>query len=309
MSNNLQNAILKILTRITRYFIIFLVLLLLGTGLTHFVFTLLRPPRTFAEKQLADGIIYQRTPKQKPRPFVIHQIKIDLPKNNLKSWVTPGTLNPEGVWQFAAQTTSTFLQKSQVNLAINGSYFQPFYTHHPFDFYPKTGDFVSVNGESISQGKTYSQPLPGWSVLCFDSEDKPSIESDRCPPDTVQGIAGGYMLVNEGKSRQFYHNEKTDLAPRSAVGLDAAGETLWLVVVDGRQPWYSEGVTLPELTDYLIELGCDRALILDGGGSTTLVIEENGQPKTLNSPIHTRIPLRQRPIANHLGFKYRSINN
>jgi hypothetical protein len=42
---------------------------------------------------------------------------------------------------------------------------------------------------------------------------------------------------------------------------------------------------------------------LDGGGSSTLVIEgEDGLPEILNSPIDSYIPGRERPVANHLGI-------
>ena len=46
------------------------------------------------------------------------------------------------------------------------------------------------------------------------------------------------------------------------------------------------------------------AIELDGGGSATLVTEgEDGQPEVLSSPIHQRIPGRERPVANHLGVR------
>jgi hypothetical protein len=42
---------------------------------------------------------------------------------------------------------------------------------------------------------------------------------------------------------------------------------------------------------------------LDGGGSSTLAVEgANGRPEVLNSPIHQRIPGRERPVGNHLGI-------
>jgi exopolysaccharide biosynthesis protein len=49
-------------------------------------------------------------------------------------------------------------------------------------------------------------------------------------------------------------------------------------------------------------LGAFNAMALDGGGSSTMVVEENGQPIILNSPIDNYIPGRERPIANHLGI-------
>jgi exopolysaccharide biosynthesis protein len=59
--------------------------------------------------------------------------------------------------------------------------------------------------------------------------------------------------------------------PRTAIGTRKDG-TLALVTVDGRQPRKSVGMTIPELAALLLELGCEEALNLDGGGSTTMVI-------------------------------------
>ncbi len=59
--------------------------------------------------------------------------------------------------------------------------------------------------------------------------------------------------------------------PRTAVGINADGTRLWLVVVDGRQA-YSGGMTLPELREFFRHLGAEQALNLDGGGSSTMVV-------------------------------------
>ena len=66
-------------------------------------------------------------------------------------------------------------------------------------------------------------------------------------------------------------------------------------------------MTLSELAGIAVELEADRALNLDGGGSSTLVIADSKGTKVLNSPIHTRVPTRQRPVANHLGVYAQSI--
>ena len=83
--------------------------------------------------------------------------------------------------------------------------------------------------------------------------------------------------------------------------MDATGTILWLIVVDGRQDQYSEGVTLGELAEIVSHLGAESALNLDGGGSSTLVMETDVGPKILNAPIHRRIQMFERPVANHLG--------
>lgn len=51
-----------------------------------------------------------------------------------------------------------------------------------------------------------------------------------------------------------------------------------------------------------MKLGADRAINLDGGGSTTLAITNSSNIKVINAPIHNKIPMNERPIANHLGF-------
>ena len=52
-------------------------------------------------------------------------------------------------------------------------------------------------------------------------------------------------------------------------------------------------------------------LNLDGGGSSTLVAEdEKKNPVLLNSPIHGRLPPgKERPVANHLGIFARRIED
>jgi large repetitive protein len=59
--------------------------------------------------------------------------------------------------------------------------------------------------------------------------------------------------------------------PRTGVGTTADGRVL-LIVVDGRQPGYSVGMTLEEFALLFYEMGATWALNLDGGGSSTFVV-------------------------------------
>jgi exopolysaccharide biosynthesis protein len=91
--------------------------------------------------------------------------------------------------------------------------------------------------------------------------------------------------------------------PRTAIGINRNGRWLYLVVVDGRQPFYSEGATFRELAELLKDQGAHFAMALDGGGSSTMVVEgEFGGAVVLNSPIDNYIPGRERPVANHFGI-------
>lgn len=60
--------------------------------------------------------------------------------------------------------------------------------------------------------------------------------------------------------------------PRTAIGIAEDGRRVFLVVVDGRQAPYSDGMTLRELARLMLALGADDALNLDGGGSSAMVV-------------------------------------
>jgi hypothetical protein len=80
-------------------------------------------------------------------------------------------------------------------------------------------------------------------------------------------LAGGRYVGGEGFAPAFVQRRH----PRTAVARLADGRLI-LAVIDGRQPYHSLGVTLPELAAFLRALGATDAVNLDGGGSTTLVV-------------------------------------
>lgn len=268
---------------------------------------LIRPPHTdLQQQQLFQGIVYQRYARSKPRPLMLHIATIDLTAPGIRLLVTPGMPTPEGM-DTKAKTTGEFLKEFQLQLAVNANFFLPFYEHTPWDYYPHRGDPVNALGLAISNGNIYSPGAENWSVLCISANNLAQIRSVKCPADTTQAVAGNRIIVERGLKAPLDPNvDNSQLLPCTAVATNQQGNKLWIIVVDGRQPLYSDGVTLAELTEIFLELGVYRALNLDGGGSATLVASIHGKPTVLNSPIHTRIPMRQRPVANHLGVYARS---
>ncbi len=276
---------------------LFLIVLLFGAYLTA-VYWLIRPYPTNTQATLFTGITYTRRAMQKPRPIMLHIVEIDLTQEGIQFVGTTGdlSLNPE--FEFTGQTTGSFLQRVDAQLAINGGFFFPFHAKTVWNYYPKAGEPVDVNGLSIANGIVYSPERNRYSALCINGTNV-SIMGTTCPASTEQAVAGRPVLIRNGCITPRLQD---GLAPRTAIALSADNKTMWIVVVDGRQRGYSEGVTLAELAELLHDLGAHTALNLDGGGSSTLVIQENGRLKTLNAPFHTRVPMRQRPVANHLGI-------
>ncbi len=89
-------------------------------------------------------------------------------------------------------------------------------------------------------------------------------------------IGGTPVLIHNGKKITDFSSEKTietfltQRHARTAVGI-RNNDTWVFVVVDGKQPDLSLGMTMHELADFMEALGCVEALNLDGGGSSTFV--------------------------------------
>lgn len=265
-----------------------------------------RPQPRPLREPLFEGISYTRDVRPGPRPKVAHVITIDLRAPSISFVVTPG--DPSGGLQVRAFTTSEFLQRRKVQLAINGDFFLPWWSDGPRDYYPHTGDPVDVLGSAVSFGEEYGRHVVPYASLVFGEDGTVSIVAVKDPkaplPPARHAISGKQIIVRDGvKTLDATTSMQAHIRhPRTAAALDRSGHTLLLFAVDGRQPGYSEGATLDELAGIVLDHGGHLALNLDGGGSTAIAVEaEDGGPRLLNCPIHTRIPWRERPVANHLG--------
>ncbi|WP_322411311.1 phosphodiester glycosidase family protein [Microbacterium invictum] len=105
-----------------------------------------------------------------------------------------------------------------------------------------------------------------WNTVSFG----PAIVEDG---ETVAGIEDVEVDTNVGN-----HSIQGD-QPRTAIGIIDDNHYVF-VVVDGRSPGYSAGVTLTELAEIMTSLGATTAYNLDGGGSSTLYF--NGE--VVNQP-------------------------
>ncbi len=268
---------------------------------TYFIFTLGRPAPVPVKRELFDGVTYHRVIRYLPHAMIAHVLVIDTKVKGMQFIVTPPQENVEG-GAIEAQTTSQFLEKFDLQIAVNGDGFFPWWSHSPVDYYPHVGDPVTPNGVAASYGKVYADGLqdirPEPTIYISRRGD---ISFNRAPNKIFDALSGDRMLILSGDVISDL-NEKV-LQPRTALGINQNGRWLYLIVVDGRQPFYSMGATYKELAELLKSFGAFNAMSLDGGGSSTMVIQgANGQPVILNSPIDNYIPGRERPVANHFGI-------
>jgi Phosphodiester glycosidase len=262
-------------------------------------------PTLMTDEDLFQGITYSRSVRHQPHPMIVHVLRIDLNAEGIRLVVSPRDHLAD--YEYAARTTSQFVAEHDVQVAINGDFFDPWWANNPFDYYPHVGDGVNIHGLTMANGAVVSAGFSerqstlfvgAGNVITFDAP--PSDGALAAISGFVRPVRGGvYVPYAATEGERAFADEPN---PRTALALTRDGRTLLLIVIDGRQPNYSEGATLAQLGAVILEYGGWEALNLDGGGSSTMVVQSaRGEPLLLNSPIHTRIPYRERPVANHLG--------
>jgi len=100
-------------------------------------------------------------------------------------------------------------------------------------------------------------------------------------------VAGFPILVLEGKKNIIGSPSKSlsQRHPRTAFCYNP--QKIIFAVVDGRQPRLSVGMTLDELADLMVELGCTTAMNSDGGGSSVMAVRgetADAAMQIVNSP-------------------------
>jgi hypothetical protein len=128
---------------------------------------------------------------------------------------------------------------------------------------------------------TIAEVKPG-AVLKISTDTSPSLRGVKT------ALGGGPALVRDGKV--IVTTDGRGRHPRTAIGWNK--DFFFMVEVDGRQRGLSVGMNFQELAAYMVKLGCDTALNLDGGGSATFWV----MGQVMNSPSEGR----PRPMANAL---------
>ncbi len=155
---------------------------------------------------------------------------------------------------------------------------------------------VVKNGVVISKPGSGIAPIPeGGFTLVASGAAKPYLDKivrgDKAKlaiapigwPQIQTALGGGPRLVKNSKIAVTDENFRSDVrigtGPRTAFGIDAQGRYL-ILVADGRQKFYSTGLTLQELAATMQKLGAVDALNLDGGGSSAMTV----RGKIVNRP-------------------------
>jgi len=242
-----------------------------------------------AWKPIFRGVEHATAEAKAPRPLRLHAVRVDLTDPDIDFLVTPPNRRRAG--QTDGLKTSTFLTKHSCQVAVNASPFRPVGAVE--------GEPRDILGLSISRGERYSKEEEGRGVLLIDKDRKARVSRPPVDMSKAYNAMGGFgLLLEDGRNV----GEDDALHPRTAVGISKDGRYLIILVIDGRQPGWSDGATTAETAEWLRSFGAEQGLNLDGGGSTTLVVSDGkGGAKVMNRPIHAGIPGTERVNGNHLG--------
>jgi exopolysaccharide biosynthesis protein len=248
-------------------------------------------------QNLFKGVTFLQKDLTTPRKNRMYVMAIDLATVGLEFLVTPSK-SPNGT--LCTRTVSKFLEEFNMSVAINGDGFSYLDSSvNPAVVCPGGGEPVKANGFAASRGTVYSSIKTVQPTVYISSNNQVFINEVQNKP--FNAVTGDRLVVQKGVTVKNLAAQTP--SPRTAIGLNKNGRWLIFMVVDGRQPGYSEGVTFPELAELLISYGVYNGANMDGGGSSTMVIKGvDGKARILNSPIDQNVPGKERAVANHLGL-------
>jgi exopolysaccharide biosynthesis protein len=220
--------------------------------------------RSFAITEVASGSGYDKV------TYYIADVQLT-DGTDLESAFSSGTYGGK------VQDTSTIAEANNAIVAINGDYYSArkdgivirngmVYQNLP----ARTGLAIYRDGTM----KVYDETATSVGQLLLEGVRNtfsfgPGLLVDGAVPDDIG------MYEAEVNARHAIQG----LNPRTGVGMIDTNHFVF-VVVDGRSPGHSRGVTLEEFAQIFRGLGCTTAYNLDGGGSSTLYF----MGKVVNNP-------------------------
>lgn len=288
-------------------------LFLFSAGLLVACFSLVAAGEELTQPFVGVNVIHRTA--SEPRPLDMHIVKIDLTTPGLRFKLTPRAAS--STRETVRQTTLDFLQSERAQLAVNAHFFVP---------YPSEEKDSDLVGLAAAEGNVYSafeQPAQDYALVPFapalniDRENRAqlvhhdaAVAGNRGVQERVtlwNALSGSAQVITSGAvTVPDYRDPARPLAllnpggpggygnakswydvpnARTLIGIDREGRTLFLFVVDRSAS--GGGMKVSEAAELLVrDYAVHDALNLDGGGSTTLAMEDPAthQPRLLNKP-------------------------
>lgn len=225
-------------------------------------------------------------------PLIVHIVKIDLLNPAVSVITSEAALFKNNRGRLRGETTRDFALRHNTIVAFNAA---PFKTRSLLFSVYRT-----IVGIHITDFRRMSMPHERYGALLF-YEDKTARIIDAQTEDllleNVRHAVGGFwtILRNGTVLPQKLHRRDS----RTAVGIADNGRTLFVVAVEGENKRKSHGLSFEETGKLMRELGADDALQLDGGSSSSLILQENGAQHIVAPTRSWNIHIR---VASNVGI-------
>ncbi len=282
---------------IKQFSLLFIFLLLINCK-TNYTKTQKHVNIVWDNKELNEGIIHKSILKQElfNSKQTINVLEIDLRIMNLKPIVVfdgKKFIKP-----------STWGSKLNGMFAINGNFFD--IDNGGSVCYFKRNDTLINNSKPDPEELLFLPMLDEGAIAIDANESLHILKKPMAGWETVKNyntiLSSGPLLIWQGNIlEQDNIPFITDRHARSALGISK--NKLFLFVVDGYRQEAS-GMTIRELSLMMKSLGCNAAINLDGGGSSTLWVNVGESKGVLNYPSDNEIfdHEGERKVANSLVF-------
>jgi Phosphodiester glycosidase len=248
-----------------------------------------------APTEIYQGITYgcERLETTAEGSGLVHWVRVDLTAPGISLYVTP--LEPAAVragWQYQLARPAEVLEREGLAVVINGSLFSC-----DSGWYRQSGD-LARSVETVVSDHEVSHVWEHTYLLWFDDQLTPHLKPSK-PPTAADlalakwGIGGQGIGLQEGKVRAPAGEEPKS---RTAVAIDRERKLLFLAIAESATP----RLLLAKLAD----LGAKDGMVLDGGGSTSMVLGPDAhtvRPGRLHNgwrPVATCFGVRARPVPN-----------
>lgn len=249
----------KITRAITLLFIVFVLTAFVKTGANNFE---MYKPGIYYKKDAAFGATY-------------HIVKIGIYKQNISAHAISSreTREHNGKIQYKYTPLSELAQVTGVDVAINAGFFNPTQAYGEFE------ETVIIDGNvlnfradrAVFAWKDKRARIGVWGAV----DNVPYKEN---------AIGGGPVFILDGHYNFDPYNEAFSEAvkierqygknARTAIGMTENQKELIIMVVDGNDA-FDIGMNAEEMAQILIQdYDVDMAMMLDGGGSSTLIMGE-----------------------------------
>lgn len=236
-----------------------------------------------SSRKYYDGMDYSKYKVQTSHGDIVYHV-VEIETSKASFFVSPQLRSRKYV--------PDFLELYDLDLAINGDGFIS----------------TTIAGYAVSEGIPYG--TQGIEETTYIS--KTNFFNDLKPSRDLIWNAISYpnRLVRDGKLANI---TRKDIDPRSAFGYSKDNSKFVFVAVDGKETYSVSrtGMSFEEVGNILIEHGCWVGNMLDGGGSTTLAVQDNGI-KVINEPCGedyvAKYNFNMRRVANVLGIRMKTVS-